>query len=88
MSVYIMEKNDLKRVLVECSYNALDNSNYIERVYYETETERAVKFTNQTSENYFWIPKSMIKQGWKKDTKLPQDIKINYYMKLYWYIYE
>jgi len=80
-----MEKNNGKKDFVECSYSASDNLNYIKRIYYETETERAVKFTNQTSDKYFWIPKTMIKHGWKKDPQLPQDLKINYYLKLSWY---
>jgi len=27
----------------------------------------------------------MIRQGWKKDPKFPQDIKISFYLELYWY---
>jgi len=80
-----MENNNLQRELVGFSYNASDNTNSIKDVYYETETHRAVKFTNQTSEKYFWMPKTMIKQGWKKDPKMSQDIKINYYLELIWH---
>ena len=80
-----MENNNLQRELVGFSYNASDNTNSIKDVYYEIETNRAVKFTNQTSEKYFWIPKTMIKQGWKKDPKMSQDIKINYYLELIWH---
>lgn len=80
-----MENNNLQRELVEFSYNVSDNTNYIKRVYYETETNKAVKFTNQTSEKYFWLPKTMIKGGWKKDLKMPQDIKIKYYLELIWH---
>ena len=73
------------RELVEISFNVSDNTNYIKRVYFESESPKAVKFTNQTSEKYFWIPKSMIKHGWKKDTKLPQDLKIRFSLELKWY---
>lgn len=79
-----MENNNLQRELVEFSYNATYNENYIKDVYYEAETAKAVQFTNQTSEKFFWMPKTMIKQGWKKDLKMPQNIKINYQLKLYW----
>ena len=79
-----MENNILHRELVEFSYNASDNENYIKDVYYESETAKAVQFTNQTSEKFFWMPKTMIQQGWKKDLKMPQNIKINYQLELYW----
>ena len=68
--------------LVEISYSVSDNTNYIKHVYFESESPKAVKFTNQTSERYFWIPKSMIKHGWKNNPKLPQDLKINYSLEL------
>jgi hypothetical protein len=70
--------------LVVINYNASENANYITHVYFEAESPRAVKFTNQTSDKFFWIPKSMIKHGWKKDHKLPQDIKLNYSLELKW----
>lgn len=62
--------------------------NYIKHVYFESESPRAVKFTNQTSEKYFWIPKSMIKHGWKNNPKLAQDLKISYSLELEWNYYE
>ena len=50
-----MENDNLQRELVVFSYNASDNENYIKDVYYESETDKAVQFTNQTSEKSFFM---------------------------------
>jgi len=72
------------RDLVEFSYDLTDSSNYIKDVYYDYETDKAVKFTNQTSDRYFWMPKSMIKHGWEKNQQMPQNIKVRYHLELPW----
>lgn len=69
--------------LVEYSYN-LKDGNYIEKIYYEFETDKAVKFGRNEDDKILWIPKSLIKGGWKKDKKLPQNIRLKYPAKLYW----
>jgi len=68
---------------VEYSYN-LKDGNYIGNIYYEFETNKAVLFERNLDEKGLWIPKSIIKGGWKKDKKIPQNVRINYPIPLYW----
>ncbi len=72
-----------KGEVVEFSYS-LKEGNYIKKIFYEFETERAVRFGRNHDEKFLWIPKSIIKGGWKKDKKVPQNIRIKYPIPLYW----
>lgn len=77
------EENQKDGEKVEYSYS-LKEGNYIEKIYYEFETDKAVKFGRNLDEKVLWIPKSIIKGGWKKDKKLPQNIRIKYPIPLLW----
>ena len=77
------EDNQADGELVEYSYS-LKNGNNLEKIYYEFETEKAVMFGRNIDEKVLWIPKSTIKEGWSKDKKIPQNIRIKYPIKLYW----
>ena len=60
------------------------DGNYINKIFYEFETEKAVKFGRNIDEKILWIPKSLIKGGWKKDKKRAQNVKVKYPARLYW----
>jgi len=77
------EENQEKGELVEYSYS-LKEGNYIKKIYYDFETEKAVKFGRNEDDKSLWIPKSIIKGGWKKDKKMPQNIRIKYPIPLKW----
>ncbi|MFW9970466.1 MAG: hypothetical protein ACFFDF_09715 [Candidatus Odinarchaeota archaeon] len=75
------EKNH--KDLVKYSFS-FKNGNYIANIYYEFETNKAVLFGRNTDEKALWVPKSIIKGGWKKDKRMPQNIKIKYPIPLEW----
>lgn len=77
------EDRKSKGELVEFSYSMKDG-NYIKKIYYEFETEKAVMFGRNLDEKILWLAKSIIRGGWSKDNKIPQNIKVKYPMKLYW----
>lgn len=52
--------------------------NYIDNIFYELETEKAVMFGRNTDDKVLWIPKSAIKGGWNNDKKTPQSISLSY----------
>ncbi|MEE9376738.1 MAG: hypothetical protein V3V33_01740 [Candidatus Lokiarchaeia archaeon] len=68
---------------VQYSFNS-NFENYIKKIYYELETERAVMFGRNKDDKVLFIPKSSIKGGWKRDKKLPQNIKVTFGIKLFW----
>lgn len=68
--------------LVKYSLNK-DLENYIEHIYYEFETDKAVKFGRNIDEKVLWIPKRLIKGGWKKDKQMPQNVKVKFAAELY-----
>jgi len=65
-------------------YSPSVDGNFIRNIYYEFETDKAVRFGRQEDEKFFWIPKSNIKGGWKKDKQYAQDIGVKFNMKLHW----
>jgi len=77
------EDNKVDNELVEYSYS-LKEGNYIRKIFYEFETEKAIKFGRNEDENILWIPKSIIKGGWNKDKKKSQNIRVKYPIKLSW----
>ncbi|MFW9878581.1 MAG: hypothetical protein ACFFG0_36330 [Candidatus Thorarchaeota archaeon] len=77
------EKNFKNGEIVEYVYSVKDG-NYIEKIFHEFETDKAVKFGRNIDDKIIWIPKSLIKGGWKKDKKLPQNIKVKFPAQLYW----
>jgi len=77
------KKEENGNEVVEFSYS-LKDGNYIKEIYYEHETDRAVMLGRKKDDKILWIPKSMIKGGWSKDKKKPQNIRVNYLIPLYW----
>ncbi|MFX1296102.1 MAG: hypothetical protein ACFFD2_14790 [Promethearchaeota archaeon] len=77
------EENKKNGELIDYSYT-LKEGNYVKKIYYEFETEKAVKFGRNEDEKMLWIPKSVIKGGWKKDKKFPQNIRIKNPIPLSW----
>ncbi len=69
--------------VVEYSFS-LKNGNYIEKIYYEFETNKAILFGRNIDEKALWVPKSIIRGGWKKDKQIPQNVRIKYPIPLYW----
>ena len=63
---------------------SLKNGNYIEKVFYELETEKAVMFGRNNDDKILFIPKSAIKGGWSKNKKKAQKIKLKFGIELYW----
>ena len=79
-----MSKDNQKNgELVEYSFD-LNIGNYIEKIYYEFETNNAVLFGRNIDEKALWVPKSILRGGWKKDKMMPQKIIIKYPIPLYW----
>lgn len=81
--MYMSENNQEDDELVEFSYSLKDR-NYIKKIYYERETEKAVMFGRNVDEKVLWIPKSIIKAGWSKDKTISQNIRIKYPVPLNW----
>ena len=79
----MIENSQKEGEIVEYSFD-LNIGNYIEKIYYEYETNNAVLFGRNIDERALWVPKSIIKGGWKKDKKMPQKIIIKYSIPLYW----
>lgn len=78
-----MSKDNQKNgELVEYSFD-LNIGNYIEKIYYEFETNNAVLFGRNIDEKALWLPKSILRGGWKKDKKMLQKIIIKYPIPLY-----
>lgn len=81
-----MDNNKFNNEIVKFSYD-IAKGNYIENVYYEYETERAVKFKRKLDNKYCRIPKSFLQKGWKKDKNIPQNIYIKSYfafLRIFW----
>lgn len=79
-----MSKDNQKNgELVEYSFD-FNIGNYIEKIYYEFETNNAVLFGRNIDEKALWVPKSILRGGWKKDKKMSQKIIIKYPIPLYW----
>ena len=67
-----------EKLSVEFSYD-FDKGNYIRNVYYVTETDAAILVVKDNIGSYeMWIPKSLIKFGWKADKQYPQNIYIKW----------
>ena len=59
--------------------------NYIKNIYFEREKRGgAIMFGRQKDEKIFFVPKTAITGGWKKDKVIPQTIKIKFPIKLIW----
>ena len=79
-----MSKNNQEdNELVEYSYSVKEG-NYIRKIFYEFETEKAVKFGRNDDEKILWIPKTIIKGGWNKDKQKSQNIRVKYPIELSW----
>ena len=70
--------------IVSFAYNLTDGGSYVEKIFYELETLKAVMFGRNVDEKVLFIPKSAIKGGWIKDKNKAQNIKIKFGIKLYW----
>lgn len=77
------KKEENENELVEFSYS-LKDGNFIKKIYYELETERAVMFGRNEDDKILWIPKSIIKGGWYKEKKKPQNLRVKYPIPLNW----
>ena len=58
--------------------------NYIEKIFYELETDKAVMFGRNIDDKILFIPKSAIKGGWSKNKKKAQNINLKFGIELYW----
>ncbi|TES95889.1 MAG: hypothetical protein E3J90_08980 [Promethearchaeota archaeon] len=70
--------------IVSFAYSMTDGGSYVEKIFYELETPKAVMFGRNIDDKVLFIPKSAIKGGWKKDKNKAQNIKIKFGIKLYW----
>lgn len=81
--IIITDKNNNNKEIVSLAFSFKDG-NYIEKIFYELETNNAVMFGRNKDDNILFIPKSAIKGGWVKDKKKAQNIKLKFGIKLYW----
>jgi len=77
------KNNNSNEEIVSLVFNFKDG-HYIEKVFYELETNSAVMFGRNIDDKVLFIPKSAIKGGWIKDKKKAQKIKLKFGIKLYW----
>lgn len=63
---------------VETKYDMTKNANYIENLIYESETSGAVRFGRTKDGRVLWIPRSIIKDGWDKDSPNEQKIYLTF----------
>ena len=70
--------------IVSFGYNLADGGSYVEKIFYELETLKAIMFGRNSDDKVLFIPKAAIKGGWKKDKKKAQNIQIKFGIKLYW----
>ena len=70
--------------IVSFSYNMVEGGSYIEKIFYERETPKAIMFGRNIDDKVLFIPKAAIKGGWIKDKKKAQNIQIKFGIKLYW----
>ena len=76
---------NINKVPIELSFD-LSKGNYIKDVYYEKETDKAIKIVNEEQDKYSWIPKSIVKGGWIKDYNKLQNIYLRFGIReLYWF---
>jgi len=78
------KNNDSNKEIVSFGYNLADGGSYVEKIFYELETPKAVMFGRNSDDKVLFIPKAAIKGGWIKDKKKAQNIKIKFGIKLYW----
>lgn len=82
--IIISDKNNTSnKEIVSLAFNFKDG-NYIEKIFYELETNNAVMFGRNMDDKVLFIPKSAIKGGWTKDKKKAQNIKLKFGIKLFW----
>ena len=83
--IIITEKiNNSNKEIVSLVFSLKDGGNYIEKIFYELETDKAVMFGRNIDDKVLFIPKSAIKGGWAKDKKKAQNINLKFGIKLYW----
>ena len=83
--IIITDKNKTNnKEIVSFAYSLTDGGSYVEKIFYELETDKAVMFGRNIDDNVLFIPKSAIKGGWIKDKKKAQNIKITFGITLYW----
>jgi len=70
--------------MISFAYNLADGGSFVEKVFYELETDKAVMFGRNVDDKVLFIPKSAIKGGWIKDKKKAQNIRIKFAIELYW----
>lgn len=70
--------------IVSFAYSMTDGGSYVEKIFYELETDKAVMFGRNIDDKVLFIPKSAIKGGWSKDEKKAQRIFIKFGIELYW----
>ncbi|MDX1798932.1 MAG: hypothetical protein R3255_09820, partial [Candidatus Lokiarchaeia archaeon] len=57
----------------------------IKNVYFDFETEKAVKFKREKDSKILWVPKQFLKKECNKDRNHPQNIHLKFKPKdLYW----
>jgi len=77
------ENQNIKMERVSLGFD-LSVGNYIEKIFYELETDKAVMFGRNEDDKVFFIPKSVIKGGWSKDKNKEQKIVLKFEIHLYW----
>lgn len=70
--------------VVSLAYSLSDGGSFVEKIFYELETDKAVMFGRNIDDKVLFIPKSAIKGGWKKDKKKAQNITVTFGITLYW----
>jgi len=82
--IVITDKNNNSKMERVSLVFDLKVGNYIEKIFYEFETDKAVMFGRNIEDKILFIPKSAIKGGWSKDKKKAQKISIKFGIELYW----
>ena len=58
---------------------------FINDIYFDFETKKAVKFRRAKDSKILWIPKQFLRKSFSKDRKIPQNIQLKFKPKdLYW----
>ena len=67
----------IKKEQADIKYD-VNRGNYLENLFYEKETNLAVRFGRKNDEKVLWIPKSIIRGGWGKEQTKAQEIVLSF----------
>ena len=70
-----MSNKNNNEEIAELSFLA-GKGNYIKEIFYIEESDKTVKFGREKDNKSLWIPKSLIKGGWKKEVGVIHNIFI------------